>query len=105
MFSCTRTGGRTAQMYDKRSEGSVQGTSTADSSLFPCRSNPAATEEVSMAEVQSCIGATVVQLFYTSNIAHDNHMSFSGTLLTTDGIYGFTETGGNVQQYNVGRVS
>jgi hypothetical protein len=38
---------------------------------YPYAPNPADTEEDLMAEAQSHIDATVTQLFYTSNMAHD----------------------------------
>ncbi|KIJ67178.1 hypothetical protein HYDPIDRAFT_127002 [Hydnomerulius pinastri MD-312] len=86
--------GRNAWMYNRRPEGSVHDTKVSPSVTFsyPYNPSPADSEEASMEEAQGHIDATVTQLFYTSNMAHDLFYR-----------YGFTEAAGNFQQYNFGR--
>ncbi|KIJ06577.1 hypothetical protein PAXINDRAFT_39023, partial [Paxillus involutus ATCC 200175] len=82
--------GRNVWMYNRRSEGSTS-PSPLGENFLPLRPNPA---QDSMVEAQSHIDATVTQLFYTSNMAHDLFYR-----------YGFTEATGNFQQYNFRRGS
>ncbi|KIJ19714.1 hypothetical protein PAXINDRAFT_166781, partial [Paxillus involutus ATCC 200175] len=97
VFAHENWDGRNAWMYNRRPEGSIEAPTdiTLTPSVkfsYPYAPNPADTEEDSMAEAQSHIDATVTQLFYTSNMAHDLFYR-----------YGFTEAAGNFQQYNFGR--
>ncbi|KAF9240844.1 Fungalysin metallopeptidase-domain-containing protein [Melanogaster broomeanus] len=94
VFAHENWDGKNAWMHNKRPEGSV-GASTdvpAVKFAYPYAPVPADTEDESIAQAQEHIDATVTQLFYTSNMAHDLFYR-----------YGFTEVAGNFQQYNFGK--
>ncbi|KAF8123542.1 Fungalysin metallopeptidase-domain-containing protein [Boletus edulis] len=59
---------------------------------FPYSPRPADDEAESMEQAKAHVNATVSQLFYTSNMAHDLFYR-----------YGFTEAAGNFQQFNFER--
>ena len=86
--------GRNAWMYNSRPV-SVPGESKgAKGGAFDFEYNPKAggTPEERMEDARGHIDATVTQLFYTANMAHDLFYR-----------YGFDEVSGNFQQYNFGR--
>ncbi|KAG6372553.1 extracellular elastinolytic metallo proteinase [Boletus reticuloceps] len=59
---------------------------------YPYSPRPADDEDESMEQAKAHVNATVSQLFYTSNMAHDLFYR-----------YGFTEAAGNFQQFNFER--